>query len=219
MVDDIVVQAFIEVLQPAQLDALEAILASQQAERNRLERQWQEQLKRAQYEVHQAERQYDAVDPENRLVAAELERRWETKLQQLRQVEEDFHLFQQTPIPVTIPPKLRELFQHVSSRLPELWPSLSNAQKKELLRSLIQRVIIRRPALDQLAVRIVWISGSYSDHTALTPIWREQDVSRFELMAERIQELCRAGYKDDQIAKQLSDEGFHSARLPFVTPY
>jgi DNA invertase Pin-like site-specific DNA recombinase len=218
VVDDLVVQAFFEVLQPAQLDALEAILSSQQTERNRLERQWQDQLKRAQYEVHQAQRQYDAVDPENRLVAAELERRWETKLQQLRKVEEDYHHFQQTPIPVTIPSELRELFQHVSSRLPELWPSLSNAQKKELLRSLIQRVIIRRPTLDQLAVRIVWISGSYSDHTALTPIWREQDVSGFERMAERIRELCQTGYKDDEIAQLLSEEGFHSARLPYVTP-
>ena len=218
VVDEVVVKAFFEVLQPAQLDALEAILASQHADRERLERQWRDQLKRARYEVHLAQRQYDAVDPDNRLVAAELERRWETKLQQLRQTEEEFHHFQQTPLPVTIPPELRSLFQQVSSRLPELWPSLSNVQKKELLRSLIQRVIIRRPALDQLAIRIVWISGSYSDHTALTPIWREQDVSGFEQMAERIRELCQQGYKDVQIAEQLTEEGFHSARLPYVTP-
>jgi DNA invertase Pin-like site-specific DNA recombinase len=218
VVDDMVVQAFFDVLQPAQLDALEAILGTQQADRNRLERQWQDQLKRAQYEVHQAQRQYDVVDPDNRLVAAELERRWEAKLQQLRQVEEDFHHFQQTPLPETIPQELRSLFREVSSRLPELWPSLSNVQKKELLRSLIQRVIIRRPALDQIAVRIVWISGCFSDHTALTPIWREQDVSGFEEMTEGIHELCQQGYNDEYIAQHLSEAGFHSARLPYVTP-
>ena len=217
VVDEVVVQAFFEVLQPAQLDALEAILVSQKADRARLERQWQDQLKRAQYEVHQAQRQYDAVDPENRLVAAELERRWETKLQQLRQTEEDFHHFQQTPMPEIIPPELRCLFQEVSTRLPELWPSLSNAQKKELLRSLIQRVIIRRPVLDRLAIRIVWISGCFSDHTALTPIWREQDVSEFDQMTERVRELCLQGYRDDQIAEQLTEEGFHTARSPQVT--
>lgn len=217
VVDQIVVQVFFEVLKPAQLDALEAVLASQRAERDHLERQWQDQLKRAQYEVQLAQRQYDAVDPDNRLVAVELERRWEAKLQQLRQTEEDYHHFQQTPLPETIPPELRNLFQEVNSRLPELWPSLSNAQKKELLRSLIRQVIIRRPALDQVAVRIVWISGCFSDHTGITPIWREQDVSRYEQMAERIQELCQQGYNDDRIAKQLTDEGFHSARLPQVT--
>lgn len=218
VVDDLVVQAFFEVLQPAQLDALEAILADQRADRKRLERQWQDQLRRAQYEVHQAQRQYDAVDPQNRLVAAELERRWEAKLQQLLQTEEDFHHFQQTPVPETIPAELRSLFQEVSSRLPELWPALSNAQKKELLRSLIRQVIIRRPALDQIAVRIVWISGCFSDHTSLTPIWRERDVSGIEQMAKRIHELCQQGYNDEKIAQQLSTEGFHSARLPYVTP-
>mgnify|MGYP006288719677 CR=1 FL=1 len=104
------------------------------------------------------------------------------------------------------------------SRLPELWPSLSNPQKKELLRSLIQRVIIRRPALDQVAVRVVWISGYFSDHTALTPIWREKDVSGFDQMAECIHKLCQQGYNDEYIAQHLSEKGFHSARLPYVTP-
>jgi DNA invertase Pin-like site-specific DNA recombinase/uncharacterized protein YndB with AHSA1/START domain len=218
VVDEVVVQAYFEVLQPAQLDALKAVLATQKAERARLERQWQEQLKRTQYEVHRAQRQYDAVDPDNRLVAAELERRWEANLQQLRQTEEDYHHFQQTPLPETIPPELQTLFREMSARLPDLWPTLSNAQKKALLRSLIQRVIIRHPVPDQVAVRIVWISGCFSDHTALTPVWREKDVSGFEQMAERIHELCQQGYNDDDIAQHLSEEGFHSARLPYVTP-
>lgn len=218
VVDDIVVQAFFEAIQPAQLDALEAILASQRADQARLDRQWQDQLKRAQYEVHMAQRQYDAVDPGNRLVAAELERRWEAKLQQLHQAEEDYHHFQQTPIPEKIPPELHDLFQEISLRLPELWPSLSNMQKKELLRSLIQKVIIRRPVPDQLEVRIVWISGYFSDHTGLSPIHRDQDVSRFDQMVERIQELWQLGYNDEQAAEQLTSEGFHSARSAHVTP-
>ena len=217
VVDEMVIQAFFEAIQPAQLDALEAILASQRADRARLERQWQDQLKRAQYEVHLAQRQYDVVDPENRLVAAELERRWESKLQQFRQTEEDHRHFQQTPLPEAVPPGLRDLFQEISLRLPELWPSLSNAQKKELLRSLIQQIIIRRPAPDRLEVRIVWISGYFTDRTGLTPIHREQDVSRFDQMVERIQEFWLLGYNDDQMAEQLTAEGFHSARSVHVT--
>jgi len=212
VVDQIVVQAFFEAIQPAQLDALEAILASQRADRARLARQWQDQLKRAQYDVHLAQRQYDVVDPDNRLVAAELECRWEAKLQQFRQAEEDYHHFQQVPLPETIPPDLRTLFCEISLRLPELWPKLSNSQKKELLRSLIQQIIIRRPAPDRLEIRVVWISGCFTDHTGLTPIQRECDVSRFEQMVERIQELWQLGYNDEQMAEQLTTEGFHSAR-------
>jgi len=217
VIDDLVVKAFFEAIQPAQLDALEAILASQRADRDRLERQWQDQLKRAQYEAHLAQRQYDAVDPQNRLVAAELEHRWEAKLQQFRQMEEDYHHFQQIPMPDTIPPAFRDLFREVSRKLPELWPSLSNCQKKELLRSLIQQVIIRHPAPDQVQVRVVWISGCFTDHTGLTPIHRERDVSRFDQLVARIQELWGLGYNDRQMADQLTTEGFHSARSAHVT--
>lgn len=212
VVDQIVVQAFFDALQPAKLDALEAILVAQQADRLRLERQWQDQRKRAEYEVHLAQRQYDAVDPENRLVAVELERRWEAKLQQLRQMNENYLHFQQTPQPETIPPDLRELFRDISARLPELWPALSNLHKKELLRSLIQQVIIRHPAPDQVAVRVVWISGCFTDHTGLTPVQREKDVSCYEQMIARIQELWQLGYNDEQMAEMLTREGFHSAR-------
>jgi DNA invertase Pin-like site-specific DNA recombinase len=217
VLDQVVVEAFFEAIQPAQINALEAVLAAQRAEREQLERHWQERLKRAQYRVQLAQRQYDAVDPENRLVAAELERRWEAELRQLHQVEEDYHSFQQTPVPDAVPPQLRDLFRDVSTRLPELWPELSNAQKKELLRSLISRVIVKRPVPDQIKARIVWASGHYSDHTATTPVHSERDVTGYDDMVDRIQELWKQWYNDDQIAAQLTEEGFHSARSPHVT--
>jgi len=219
VVDEVVVQAFFEAIQPAQLDALDAILADQQQAQQRLERQWQLQLQRAEYEVALAQRQYDAVDPQNRLVAAELERRWEATLLQLQQTKEDYTHFQQTPRPDTIPAHLRDQFREVSHQLPELWEILSNAQKKELLRSLISQVIIKRPVPDKIAIRIVWISGCYTDQTALTPIHREQDVSGYEHMVGRIRQLWQQGDNDEQIAQQLTAEGFHSARSPHVTPH
>jgi hypothetical protein len=215
--DDVVVQAFFEAIQPSQLDALEAFLAQQQADRRQLERHWQEQVRRAQYEAQLAQRQSDAVDPANRLVAAELERRWETKLDQLRQTEEDQRHFLQTPAPDPLPPALREIFREFHRRLPDLWPQLSPAQKKELLRSLIQHVIIRRPAPDQVEVRIVWISGCYTDEKRITPIHREQDVTDHASLVQRIEALWQVGQTDEQIAAQLSREGFHSARSLEVT--
>jgi hypothetical protein len=116
-----------------------------------------------------------------------------------------------------VPTHLREVFREISRTLPYLWPSLSNVQRKELLRSLIQQVIVKRPAPDQIEVRIVWISGCFTDHTDLTPIHREQDVSRYEEMVTRIYELNQLGYRDEQIAEQLTIEGFHSARAPQVS--
>lgn len=218
VVDTLVVQAFFDAIRPARLDALEAILTAQQGERQRLEQHWQEQFKRAHYEALLMQRQYDAVDPDNRLVAAELEHRWEASLQQLRQTEEAYHHFQQTPLPEKIPAALRAMFQNISSRLPEMWLQLSNAQRKELLRSLIQHIIIKRPVPDQVQIRIVWVSGCYTDHTSLTPIHSERNVSRYPECVARVAALCALGYNDRQMAEQLAQEGFHSARSSTMTP-
>jgi DNA invertase Pin-like site-specific DNA recombinase len=71
-VDDAVVEAFFEAIRPAELDLLEEVLAERKQDRQRLEQQHNDQLKRAEYEARLAEKRYRSVDPDNRLVAAEL---------------------------------------------------------------------------------------------------------------------------------------------------
>jgi DNA invertase Pin-like site-specific DNA recombinase len=217
-IDAVVVQAFFEAIRPAQLDALEAILGAQQVERQCLVQQWEERLKRARYEAHLADRQYRAVDPDNRLVAAELEHRWEQKLQQLQEVSEDYERFQQTPSALELSPELRDQFQRISETLPELWPSLSNVQKKDLLRSLISRVILSKEAADRIEVRIVWISGHYSVAYAQPPIHRQRDAASYEQIVARIEALWQQGLDDEAIAAQLTAEGFRSPRCSVVSP-
>jgi DNA invertase Pin-like site-specific DNA recombinase len=217
-IDEAVVQAFFDAIRPAQLDALEAILETQQAEGERLSQQWSDRLKRVLYEAHLAERQYNAVEPENRLVIASLERNWEEKLVQLQETQEAYERFQQTPPPSGFTPQLREQFQHISERLPELWTELSSAQKKELLRCLISRVILKREKPDTVEVKIVWISGHYSLVYAYPPIKRQQDVTNYDKMSERISSLWRQGFSDKQIAAKLSSEGYRSARSLSVSP-
>jgi DNA invertase Pin-like site-specific DNA recombinase len=218
LVDDVVVEAFFQALAPAQLDALAAILETQQVERQRLVEQWAERIRRAQYETHLAERQYQVVDPENRLVAAELERRWEAKLHQLRATHEAYERFQQQPAPLSLTPELRQRFQRVSESLPWLWPKLSNAQKKDLLRTLIAKVVLRRETPDRVEVRVVWISGHYTVVYVQPPILRQQDVTWYNEMVERVKALWEEGLSNEQIAAQLVAEGFHTARSAGVTP-
>ena len=217
-IDEEVVTAFFEALQPAHLDALETILATQQTEHQRRVQLWQERLQRAQYDTHRAHRQYQAVDPENRLVAAELERRWEETLRALQETEEAYQRFQQTPTPSEIPAKLRDQLQHLSQTLPDLWPGLSPSHQKELLRSLITQVILKREAADRVEVRIVWVSGHYSVRYARPPIHRQHDVTGYADMVQRIQTLWEQGLDDEQMATQLTAEGFRSARALEVSP-
>ena len=78
--DALMARLVLEAVQPAALEVSLAVAADIEAERAALERHWQQRLERARYEVERARRQYNAVEPENRLVARTLERAWEEAL-------------------------------------------------------------------------------------------------------------------------------------------
>lgn len=188
------------------------MLAEQHAERQQLTQLWEERLKRAHYDTQLAERQYTAVDPDNRLVAAELERRWETTLRQLQDTQLAYQQFLQSDRPPEIPADLRAQLTEISAALPELWPTLAYAQQKELLRCLITRVICRKPAHDRVDIRIVWVSGHYSDYQAPIPVTDSTRVSGYEQLIQRIEQLWQDNLSDKEIAAQLAAEGFRTAR-------
>lgn len=219
-VEQAVVEAFFAAIQPAQLDALAALSAQRQQERAQVERHWKEQIQRATYEAHLARRRYEAVDPANRLVAAELERRWEEALLTLRTTQEGAERFRQEITVPDLDPELRHQLEHIAQALPELWASgrFTNEHKKLLLRSLIARVILSRIAPDRVEVKIVWVSGHFSIAYVTPPIHRQADISRYTEMVARLHDLWEVGKNDADIATILTEEGFHSARSSHVTP-
>ncbi len=218
-IDNFVVQAFFAAIQPAELNALEALLAQRHQERAQLEHHWEQRVQRATYEAHLARRRYETVDPENRLVASELERRWEEKLIALRETQEAAERFGKEPAMPALDPELRRQLECISQTLPALWDNgqLTNEHKKQLLRSLISRVILKRIALDRLEIKIVWVSGHFSVDYLIPPINRQADVGRYDEMVSRIHELWQKDHNDVDIAAVLTLEGFHSARRPNVS--
>ena len=80
-------------VEPAALELSLRAAERVEQDRERLHAHWKQRLERAEYEADRARRQYDAVDPENRLVARELERQWEQKLAERRRLEEDYARF------------------------------------------------------------------------------------------------------------------------------
>ncbi|HEY3283026.1 MAG TPA: recombinase family protein [Armatimonadota bacterium] len=212
--DERVAEAFLAVLQPAQLSALEALLADQQQERERLSRHWEERLKRERYEAGLAERQYRAVDPENRLVAAELERRWEETLRRLQATQQEYERFRRTLEVPQLSEEQKQLFAEISTRLPGLWESgeLSPPQKKELLRSLVDRVVARRWDSGTVELRILWVSGHYTETVVRHSVTRLVDVADYDRLVLRVEALWREGLTDEAIAARLTEEGLRSAR-------
>jgi DNA invertase Pin-like site-specific DNA recombinase len=103
--------------------------------------QWRLRLERAQYEVQRAERQFDAVEPENRLVAQTLEKRWNEKLQQHSELEQAYAQAQRVQR-LELSDGQRQQILQLSQDLPAVWhASTTTAQeRKEMLRLLVKQI-------------------------------------------------------------------------------
>ncbi|MDZ4877549.1 MAG: hypothetical protein CLLPBCKN_006984 [Chroococcidiopsis cubana SAG 39.79] len=160
-IDEYVVNAFLEALSSVELDAYHKAVKTQQQSLDTVERAHSQQIERLQYQVALAERQFNRVDPDNRLVAAELEQRWENALRELKLAQETYAQRQQPQTVERLPKELQAAFIDIGQKLPEIWHSdcLTQVQKKSLLRCLIDKVVIHRLVRDTVRTRIIWKGG------------------------------------------------------------
>ncbi len=144
VIDEYVVNAFLLALSSVELDAYHKAVKTQQQSLETVERAHSQQIERLQYQVALAERQFNRVDPDNRLVAAELEQRWENALRELKLAQETYAQRPQSQTVTLLPKELKAAFINIGQKLPEIWHSgtLTQVQKKSLLRCLIDKVVI-----------------------------------------------------------------------------
>ncbi len=211
-VDRYVVQAFFEALSVVELDAYTRAVKSVQQTDETLERARQQQLERLRYQAALAERQFERVDPDNRLVAAELERRWEKTLRELQQFESSSASSHPPPSPTLLSPELKSAFMTIGQQLPQIWDddALTRVQKKALLRCLIDKVVLHRLRRDCIRIRIIWKGGDDTLCDLPIPVGSLAELTRGEELKTRIVTLARQGCSDDAIAEQLTAEGFRS---------
>jgi DNA invertase Pin-like site-specific DNA recombinase len=211
-VDAKVVTAFFAALAPVELDAYHHALAAQQQIEAASGRARAQQLQRLRYQAALAQRQFEHVDPANRLVAAELERRWETALRDLQQAEAALHQRAQTRVAAELPADLRDAFSRLGQKLPDLWPTgvLSRVQKKALLRCLLEKVVVRREGRDRVQIRIVWRGGEVTEYVIPIPVGSLAELSTGEELEAQVLQLHKAGKSDEVIARELSAAGFRS---------
>jgi hypothetical protein len=196
------------------LQAIDQLEVEQQA----LQRQWQLKLERARYEATRAERQYQQVEPENRLVARSLETRWEVALRQVEQTERDFQTWQQQH-PLTITPCNRQAITELAEDLPTLWhaPTTTPADKKRIVRLLVQSVILdqkREPG--HVWFQINWQTGAVTRYLHKRRVVSYNAHADLPKIEARIRELHAQHEMDAQIAEKLNAEGFLTTKLkPF----
>ena len=174
---------------------------------------WQQRLERDRYEADLARRQYEAVDPSNRLVARELERRWEQTLSALDAVEREVEAKQHTleqPLSTEEKARLRQFAED----LPSLWhaPTTRMQDKKRLIRCLVEQVVVRVPDDEApLQARVHWVGGEV---TPITVPKGRVGVHRYATDPE-IVDLVRQlsdEFSDEQIARILHRKGLKTSK-------
>jgi DNA invertase Pin-like site-specific DNA recombinase len=195
-VDRVVAQEVVGRLQPL---GIEAALAAMEADKEQLSdkrQQMDNAIQQAQYEAARARRQYDTVDPDNRLVAGELERRWNEKLVQLRDLEVQRDSLDQTKPAPALSSEDRARLMALGKDLTKAWNSggASIETRKKIIRLLVKEIIVD-VVDDKLALVIHWQGG---DHTELTVKKNKVGHTRWTVQTEVV-DLVRV------LARQLPD--------------
>ena len=161
--DQAVVAAVLEAVQPSGVEAAvrawERFCGEEEHQRQRLELA----LERARYEADRARRQYDAVDPENRLVAAELEARWNGALRGLAEAETNLQALESTSH--ELGETQRQRLWQLGADLQATWehPEAPVGLKKRILRTVIEEIVVDvDEAKQELVLRIHWNGGVHS---------------------------------------------------------
>jgi DNA invertase Pin-like site-specific DNA recombinase len=207
-IDGAVSAEVLRILKPLGIQAAAKAVEAQMTTISAVQRQLELSLEQARYEAAHARRQYDAVDPANRLVAAELERRWNEALQTVHRIEAE--------IAATVaarPPPLgereREQLIRLGTDLELAWshPAATAATRKRILRTALNEIVVRKEGPVINAV-LHWKGG---DHTALQVKLRLNAAGRHhwppaEDTIALVRELARL-MPDRQIARLLNRSG------------
>jgi len=195
-IDRTVAQEVLDRLQPLGIEAAMAAMNDHEQEHLEKRRQLENALEQARFEAARAHRQYDQVDPDNRLVAGELERRWNKRLANVRTLEEQLAQYNAEPA-VMLSPADRERLLALGRDLPRAWHSVgaSVETRKKILRLLIEEIVVD-VAADNIELVIHWQGG---DHTRLSVKKNKAGQNRWATDADVV-ELVRI------LARQLPDE-------------
>ncbi len=208
--DAAVAAVFLDAVQPAALGTALEAFAVMERERRDLDRHWQLRIERARYEAERAQRQYDAVEPENRSVARSLEARWNAALEALEALKAEHAVMQRTDL-LLLGDADRAGVQRLATDLPALWraETTTMADRKRLLRLVVTEVTLTtQPQQRRADVKVLWCGGAVTAHTADRPPGGQHQRTAAGVV-DRLAELA-GSHPDHQVAARLNAEGLRT---------
>lgn len=214
----LVSEQVLEVVTPAGLELSLRAAAECQRERAALDQRWQQRLERARHEAARAYRQYDAVEPEDRLVARTLERKWEEALRAQRALEEDYARFERDR-PRGLTEAERGEIARLAGDLPTLWrsPETGVAEKRRIIRSLLERVVARAEGSSpEVTVHLHRTLGTVTEHRLRRPVGSWSRLAAAVELRRLLEAWRAAGRSSRRMAEGLNAAGY---RTPHGKPF
>jgi DNA invertase Pin-like site-specific DNA recombinase len=211
-IDAAVSKEILRVVKPLGIDAAVKAIEAQSQQKTATQRQYELALQQARYEASHARRQFDAVDPANRLVAGELERRWNAALETVQRIEREMAASAAQESPPLAEQQKQQLIA-LGAALERAWshPGATAATRKRILRACLDEIVVRKDG-ELLDMVLRWHGG---DHTALklrvklNVSGRSYNPVTDDLIA-LVRELARL-MPDRQIARLLNRSGTQMA--------
>jgi DNA invertase Pin-like site-specific DNA recombinase len=210
-VDESVGAELLRQIQPMGLEAALSAIEARESETNDVRRQVELALEQARYESSRAQRQYHAVDPENRIVAAELERLWNERLLVVRQLETKLQQADTQQRPPLSQEERAQLLA-LGSDLERAWnhPAATAETRKRILRAVIMEIVARLEG-NEVHLVLHWQGGDHSELKVHKPRNGEHRWTLDATTTEIIRELARL-MPDLKIAALLNRAGKRTGR-------
>lgn len=212
LVDEAIGRELLRVVQPAAIEAARLAREEQARQQDDVLAALERDLEAARYAARRCQKQYDAADPENRLVADELERRWNQALQRVAELEGRIGQHQQERDDTAVPAP--QAFDGLADQLQSVWnhPDADARLKKRILRTLIREIVADiDPQAGEVILVVHWKGGV---HTELRVPRRRRGQSSAQASQETVaavRMLACIG-SDDLIAGVLNRNGVLTGR-------
>jgi len=208
VLDRTVEELVLRALEPSALEVSLEVATNIEEEHKRIAKLWAQRLERAQYEVDRALRQYNAVEPEHRLVARTLERKLEEALAAQRKLQEEHHRAE-ADLSSALTAEERDAIRQLATDLPALWHAETTTvqQKQTIVRQLMERIQVTFVGKTERVQLVLEWAGSHTTSTEIMrPVRSVEQLSYYEDLMSRMRALHDEGKTNADIADQLNRE-------------
>lgn len=207
-IDRAVIDRLMQVMQPANLELAIEVMDRLLQEEDEADKGWKLTLERVRYEAERAERQYQQVEPENRLVARSLESRWDEKLSELARLEDEYIQYRSRQSWRPTEQDKAEILA-LAKELPRIWDAATTTAKerKRIIRMLIEDItIFAEPRHPEVRLGLRWRNQCHEEIYTAKPIPKATVRKHTQETVELIRQLS-CTMTDSQIVEYLNATG------------